>query len=342
MQLTKRQSARIDRWLAANMDGTHTVSYAVDGTRAIAFPKLPDSPLVGKDFKALADHVRGRCAALGLPVKRLDYTQHLTATGNAVCDVCGLEFVPHKASAKRCPMCRMRNRKPRRPRAEPVALECQWCGSAFLVEVQDGQVLLRRMPQGREERPWANALRGTSRGNGAIACAQGVRQAAVRGVRPVVHDALAERGLLRGRVPRRREGKAAQESAFHQADGQVLGKHAKRAVCGAVWLHRHKRRLRHMREIIPVDGTMRIRRVDKMNWTVEKHIVSKDGNPRWEQVNGTGKGPFAGKPDSPVIVRCLLDNAPELDGFEGTMREYAKAVDRAGKRIAASIANGGA
>ena len=98
-----------------------------------------------------------------------------------------------------------------------------------------------------------------------------------------------------------------------------------------------------MKEIISVDAKTRIRRVDKMNWTVEVYRMPTkgDGGERWVQANGNGLGPFAGKPDSPVIVKCLLDNAPELDGFEGTMQEYTKAVERAGKRIAASIENGG-
>lgn len=99
-----------------------------------------------------------------------------------------------------------------------------------------------------------------------------------------------------------------------------------------------------MREIIPVDGKTRIRRVDSRNWTVEIYRKPKkgDGGERWVQANGSNLGPFANKPDSPVIIQCLLDNAKELDGFDGTMKEYAKAVDRTGKRIAASIENGGA
>lgn len=94
-----------------------------------------------------------------------------------------------------------------------------------------------------------------------------------------------------------------------------------------------------MAGIIMVDERTRIRRVDSQNWTVEVFRKPKkgDGGERWAQANGNGFGPFAGKPDSPVIVGCLLDNAPELDGFEGTLQEHARAVDAASRRIAASI-----
>ena len=40
-----------------------------------------------------------------------------------------------------------------------------------------------------------------------------------------------------------------------------------------------------------------------------------------------------------IIARLIeaLNNAPELDGFEGTLAEHAKAVDAASRRIAKSI-----
>ena len=139
MELTKRQSTRIDRWLTANMDGTHTVSYAVDRTRTIAFPKLPDAPLRGDDFEELAEHVKRRCLALGLTIKRLDITQPLTATGNVVCSVCGIEFVPSNSSAKRCPACRRRNLKPHKQRASLSPMECHWCGRGFVPRVRNAR-----------------------------------------------------------------------------------------------------------------------------------------------------------------------------------------------------------
>lgn len=91
-----------------------------------------------------------------------------------------------------------------------------------------------------------------------------------------------------------------------------------------------------MAETIMVDERTRIAHIDKMNWTVQV-LRDEPSGQRWRQANGDGHGPFAGKPDSPVIVGCLLDNAPELDGFEGTLAEHAKAVDAASRRIAASI-----
>ena len=91
-----------------------------------------------------------------------------------------------------------------------------------------------------------------------------------------------------------------------------------------------------MTDCIMVDERTRIQRIDSMNWTVQVLRDEPKGQ-RWRQANGDGHGPFAGKPDSPVIVSCLLDNAPELDGFEGTLAEYTKAVEKAGARIAVSI-----
>lgn len=95
-----------------------------------------------------------------------------------------------------------------------------------------------------------------------------------------------------------------------------------------------------MREIINVDERTRLRHMDPMNWTVDKlcDVKRKDGTKarEWRVANGAS-GPFASRPDSPVIVKCLLDNSSELDGFEGTLAEHAKAVDAASRRIAKSI-----
>ena len=95
-----------------------------------------------------------------------------------------------------------------------------------------------------------------------------------------------------------------------------------------------------MKEIIQVDEKTRIYHMDSLNWTVQvyREVKKKDGTVEMQWVNANGQyGPFAGKPDSPVIVGCLLDNTPELDGFEGTIQEHARAVDAASRRIAASI-----
>lgn len=92
-----------------------------------------------------------------------------------------------------------------------------------------------------------------------------------------------------------------------------------------------------MTDSIMIDERTRIQRIDSMNWTVQELRDEPKGQ-RWRQANGDGHGPFAGRPDSPAIVACLLDNSPELDGFEGTLQEHAKAVDAASRRIAKSIA----
>lgn len=92
-----------------------------------------------------------------------------------------------------------------------------------------------------------------------------------------------------------------------------------------------------MAETIMVDERTRIAHIDRMNWTVQV-LREEPSGVVWRQANGNGRGPFAGRPDSPAIVACLLDNAPELDGFEGTLAEHARAVDAASRRIAKSIA----
>ena len=96
-----------------------------------------------------------------------------------------------------------------------------------------------------------------------------------------------------------------------------------------------------MKEIIMVDEKTRIYHMDSLNWTVQtyREVKKKDGPSEMQWVNANGPyGPFSGRPDSPVIVGCLLDNSPELDGFDGTLQEHAKVVDAASRRIAKSIA----
>lgn len=96
-----------------------------------------------------------------------------------------------------------------------------------------------------------------------------------------------------------------------------------------------------MKEIIMVDEKTRIYHADSLNWTVQvlRTVEHKDETKSEEWTNANGKyGPFAGKPDSPVLIGWILENAQELDGFDGTLAEYTKAVDKAGKCIAKSIA----
>jgi len=126
-------------------------------------------------------------------------------------------------------------------------------------------------------------------------------------------------------------------TAISGVDEQGLGKHAENAVTAVLGMFNAILKGDCMRGIIMVDAKTRIRKMDKLNWTVERRFARK-GLEVWECANGAGRGPYAGRPDSPVIVSWLLDNAPELDGFEGTLGEYAAAVSRAGKRIAKSIA----
>lgn len=130
--LTARQSALIDRWLVDNMgQRRHTVSYAVDNVRRIAYPDLPDEPVRGERHRALADHVRRRCLALGIEPKRLD-----AAAGeggqDAVCTVCGRLFVSWKG-AKRCKLCRLgAKRAPGDVFKEALPTRpCKQCGKPF-------------------------------------------------------------------------------------------------------------------------------------------------------------------------------------------------------------------
>lgn len=95
-----------------------------------------------------------------------------------------------------------------------------------------------------------------------------------------------------------------------------------------------------MKEIIMVDEKTRIYHMDSLNWTVQtyREVKKKDGPSEMQWVNANGPyGPFSGRPDSPVIVGCLLDNSPELDGFDGMLAEYTKAMNKASTRIAMAI-----
>ena len=128
--ITKRQADLIDRWLAANMSGNHTVSYAVDNVRRIAYPDLPDEPLRDWELhRALADHVRRRCLALGLRWKQLDAVA--APVDNPRCSVCGAEFVSMHGGTRRCPRCRARGLKPPKPPKLFDERRCEVCGMTY-------------------------------------------------------------------------------------------------------------------------------------------------------------------------------------------------------------------
>lgn len=130
--ITARQSALIDRWLVDNMGHRqHTVSYAVDNVRRIAYPDLPDEPLRGWElYKQLADHVRRRCLALGIEPKRLDSGGDVTVD-NKRCSVCGAEFVSMHGGTRRCPRCRARGLKPPKPPKLFDERRCEVCGMTY-------------------------------------------------------------------------------------------------------------------------------------------------------------------------------------------------------------------
>lgn len=132
IKLTKRQSAEIDRWLAANMGHRQwSVAYAVNNVRRIAYPDLPDEPLRDwEKYTALADHVRRRCLALGVEPKPLDHTPKV-AVDNPRCSVCGAEFVSMHGGTRRCPRCRARGLKPPKPPKLFDERRCEVCGMTY-------------------------------------------------------------------------------------------------------------------------------------------------------------------------------------------------------------------
>lgn len=95
-----------------------------------------------------------------------------------------------------------------------------------------------------------------------------------------------------------------------------------------------------MSEIINLTDTLRIRRLDRMNVTVEKLVHDGDkGTDAWYQANGNGRGPFCqNEADACVWVlkHGLLDEGGETDLKEAVSR-YEKAAKSLARAVAKAI-----
>ena len=140
-KLTEQQSTRIDAWLEANMHGNHTAVWAADKLRRVVYPMVDArEPLGWELLHPLCCHIRWRCHALGLKVRKLDNSQHFGAAENARCSVCGAEFVPFNGSVKRCPRCRALDKRPSKRGSSPILPRpCTWCGMEFTPASQCGK-----------------------------------------------------------------------------------------------------------------------------------------------------------------------------------------------------------
>ncbi len=95
-----------------------------------------------------------------------------------------------------------------------------------------------------------------------------------------------------------------------------------------------------MSEIIQLTDELRIRRIDRMNVTVEKLTVNDDGKRTWSQANGYGRGPFCGSEALAckwVLDHGLVDEACETD-LRGAVDSYEKAADKLLKAVKKALA----
>ena len=95
-----------------------------------------------------------------------------------------------------------------------------------------------------------------------------------------------------------------------------------------------------MSEIINLTDELRIRRLDRMNVTVEKRVHDeKKDKWNWNQANGNGRGPFCRDERSAcqwVLDHGLLDEAGETD-LEGAVKEYARIAEKMAKAVRKAV-----
>ena len=93
-----------------------------------------------------------------------------------------------------------------------------------------------------------------------------------------------------------------------------------------------------MSEIIELADGLRIRRLDRMNVTVEKYVHDeKKDTWSWYQANGNGRGPFCGSEAVAcrwVLDHGLMDEAGQTD-LEGALAEYARVAGRLERAVKA-------
>lgn len=95
-----------------------------------------------------------------------------------------------------------------------------------------------------------------------------------------------------------------------------------------------------MSDIINLSEKLRIRRLDRMNVTVEKLVDGKkNDDSNWYQANGAGRGPFCtSEADACVWVlkHGLVDDGGETDLKEAVSR-YEKAAKQLARNVAAAM-----
>lgn len=95
-----------------------------------------------------------------------------------------------------------------------------------------------------------------------------------------------------------------------------------------------------MSEIIQLTDELRIRRLDRMNVTVERLFEKKDGSGReWEQLNRNGRGPFCGSEAIAcrwVLDHGLMDGAGETD-LRGAVAAYERAAEKLAKAVEKAV-----
>ena len=101
-----------------------------------------------------------------------------------------------------------------------------------------------------------------------------------------------------------------------------------------------------MDEVIQIDETTRIRRIDPLNWTVEflNECKTKDDEPytEWRQANGNRFGPFCHTPAEAAV--WLLDRRYGDSGFQGDLKravaEYRHIADDLKRAVERAVRNG--
>ena len=95
-----------------------------------------------------------------------------------------------------------------------------------------------------------------------------------------------------------------------------------------------------MSETINLTDELRIRRVDRMNMTVEKLVTDDKGVSRWRQANGNGQGPFCADESGAclwVLRHGLMDEGGETD-LQGAVDQYAKVAKKLERAVKAAVA----
>ena len=94
-----------------------------------------------------------------------------------------------------------------------------------------------------------------------------------------------------------------------------------------------------MDRIIQIDGRTRIRRMDRMNVTVEKlqEVKTRSGEPveKWTMANGQKYGPFC--QSEGAACKWLFEQECLPDGFQGDLKTAVASWERKAAEIVAKV-----